>query len=287
MIRDYTPVGDWKSNIFSGIFYYVLGEKQKGMDYLEFNIMSNYESDISGMFLAKMKDDNMSLDDIHEFTVKFQAKTFLAALKDKDTAEVIRKFFDTYGYKTFHGFESMTQLDFDEAKKYLDTLEAYCGGLFITGNMYAKGIKFEKDYLKASKCFNEAALLGDINSQFELANLYYDGGPNLERDYMKAYLWYQVVKPKGALEEEDNSLLSAIGYTIGDTIVNVITFGGIWLWYLDPSEIQDLAAEKELAMEGVGLFNLAKGSAEERLNVRKEAQKLREQIIPTNQKKWK
>ena len=283
VIRDYTPVGDWKSNIFSGIFYYVLGEKQKGMDYLEFNIMSNYESDISGIFLAKMKEDKMSLDDLPEFTGKLQAESFLAALKDKDMAEVIRKFFDTYGYKTFPGFESMMNLDFNEAKKYLDTLEAYCGGLFITGNMYAKGIKFKKDYLKASKCFNEAALLGDINSQFELANLYYDGGPNLERDYMKAYLWYQVVRPRNALEEEDSYLESAVLLSF----FNVLTLGGVWYWVLDPSEIKDLASEKMNAIEGIGLFNLAKGSSEERLNARKEAKKLREQTIPENQKKWK
>ena len=280
VIRDYTPVGDWKSNIFSGIFYYVLGEKQKGMEYLEFNIMSNYESDISGMFLAKMKDDKMNLDDLPEFTGKLQTDSFLATLKDKDMAEVIRKFFDTYGYKTFPGFESMMQLDFDEAKKYLDTLEAYCGGLFITGNMYAKGIKFKKDYLKASKCFNEAALLGDINSQFELANLYYDGGPNLARDYMKAYLWYQVVRPRNAPEEEDS-------YLVLLSFFNVLTLGGVWYWGFDPSEIKDLALEKMNAIEGIGLFNLAKGSSEERANARKEAKKLREQIIPENQKNWK
>lgn len=293
VIRDYTPVGDWKSNIFSGIFYYVLGEKQKGMDYLEFNIMSDYESDISGMFLAKMKDDNMRLDDLPEFTGKLQAEIFLAALNDKDMAEVLREFFDEYGYKTFHGIDSMTQLDFDETIRYFDTLEAYCGGLFITGCMYAKGIHFEKDYLKASKCFNEAALLGDIHAQFELANLYYDGGPNLERDYMKAYLWYQIVLSPHVAYGEDNEAYG--GSILISTFYNVFSLGGLVnaddiafnIGQPDISDIKAYAGRKINAMEGFGLFNLAKGSKEERLNARKEAQKIIGQIIPENQKKWK
>ena len=59
--------------------------------------------------------------------------------------------------------------------------------------MYAKGLEVVKDYKKASEYYYEAAMLGHLYSQCELGNLYYDGGPNLEQDYMKAYMWYQVI----------------------------------------------------------------------------------------------
>ena len=36
-------------------------------------------------------------------------------------------------------------------------------------------------------------MLGHLQSQFELGNLYYGGGANLERGYMKAYTWYEIV----------------------------------------------------------------------------------------------
>ena len=44
-----------------------------------------------------------------------------------------------------------------------------------------------KDSLRASDYYREAALHGHLNSQFELANLYYDGGVNLKRNYMKSW----------------------------------------------------------------------------------------------------
>ena len=154
--------------------------------------------------------------------------------------------------------------------------------------MYAKGLEVEKDYKKSATYYEEAARLGHLQSQFELGNLYYDGGPNLERDYMKALMWYHVISPVSEeVEYRDGEDYVFVPLFLG--VYNVITLGGTWVCFTDwltDSNIQSLASQKVLAMYGAGWFNLSKGSKEERAKALEDAQAIIASI-PERQKNWK
>lgn len=56
MIRDYAPPSDWVSNLFAGIIYFALGEKEEAITCVEYgNVNSGYETEISGVILSQMK----------------------------------------------------------------------------------------------------------------------------------------------------------------------------------------------------------------------------------------
>ncbi|MBQ7561589.1 MAG: hypothetical protein IJS99_07140 [Synergistaceae bacterium] len=73
---------DWESNIFTGTFYYALGDKDEAINCIEYgNIASGLEKDISGVMLAQMKSGKFSADNVaSELKFLFNKREF-AALK--------------------------------------------------------------------------------------------------------------------------------------------------------------------------------------------------------------
>ena len=56
VVRDYTPAYDWGSNLFAGIVYFALGDKDEAITCVEYgNVSSGRETEISGAVLAQMK----------------------------------------------------------------------------------------------------------------------------------------------------------------------------------------------------------------------------------------
>ena len=55
-LRDYAPPYDWGSNLFAGIVYFALGDKDEAINCVEYgNVASGRETEISGVILAQMK----------------------------------------------------------------------------------------------------------------------------------------------------------------------------------------------------------------------------------------
>ena len=55
-LRDYAPPSDWGSNLFAGIVYFALGDKDEAINCVEYgNVASGRETEISGVILAQMK----------------------------------------------------------------------------------------------------------------------------------------------------------------------------------------------------------------------------------------
>ena len=50
-----TPKDDWADNIFLGVAYFLLGDKNRGMDCIAVNLDFEYEQKISGMLFAQME----------------------------------------------------------------------------------------------------------------------------------------------------------------------------------------------------------------------------------------
>ena len=55
VIRDNTPNGDWGNNLFAGVAYFLLGDKDEGISCVEPNVDFGYEGTVSKSILDEMK----------------------------------------------------------------------------------------------------------------------------------------------------------------------------------------------------------------------------------------
>ena len=295
-----TPRDDWANKLFAGVAYFLLGEKDRGIEIVQSNVDFGYGADVSEVLLNHLKAEELSPAMLPNFKEIIETKykneierrriNFLASIKDSELQTALTEYFASCDVEAFAGFECLMQGKFQESKQYLSSIDEYCKGLYILGTMYAKGLEVVKDYKKASEYYYEAAMLGHLYSQCELGNLYYDGGPNLEQDYMKAYMWYQVMSI--SIRGKVVSRIDDIGLEyFGDfsivTTETIVTLGYTVLGFFGVEKnIIAMARAKKETIEGAGLFNFAKGSAEERDKARQDAIKIIESI-PERQKNWK
>jgi TPR repeat protein len=73
---------------------------------------------------------------------------------------------------------------------------------FLLGVMYADGLGFKPDPLKASEWYHKAALQGHTDAQYNLSLLYY-AGEGVEKDLEKAAIWMALVAKTGDQEAID------------------------------------------------------------------------------------
>lgn len=66
VIQDCISAGDWSNNLFMGIVYFLLGDKDDGIKCVEVNIDFDYEYKISGMILAQMKKGKLDISAIQK-----------------------------------------------------------------------------------------------------------------------------------------------------------------------------------------------------------------------------
>lgn len=197
-VREHTPRSDWADNLFAGVSYFVLGQKEKGINCVELNINFESEKEISGVILANMKEG------------KLDAST----LPDE-----LRQLLDPDNF----AIEKLT-----ECAKSGD-IEAQ----IKLGEIYSNGEIVEKDYREAVKWFEMAAYEGSENAQERLAVLFYSGGPNLPQDYRNSYLWALVVRFDTSAEGNDSYALSGIDFIMGNTF----RLGGLLIGDSDSFEI--------------------------------------------------
>ena len=293
-IRYYSPTKDWSNRIFAGLLYFGIGEREEAVKCIRGNTLFHYEDDVSNAVLEEMKKrpEDFTFDKISKTLRKneleYRKSNFLASIKDSELSADLTQYFASCDIEAFAGFEYLMKGEFQESKQHFSKIDEYCDGLSIIGTMYAKGLEVEKDYKKSATYYEVAARLGHFQSQWELGNLYYDGGPNLERDYMKALKWYHVLGPGSAeIEYRNGSDYVLMPLLFG--AYNIFTFGGTWVWFTDwiaDSNIQSLAFQKVGAMYGWGWFYFEKGSKDERAKALEDAQAIIASI-PERQKNWK
>ncbi|HIP02161.1 MAG TPA: sel1 repeat family protein, partial [Campylobacterales bacterium] len=65
---------------------------------------------------------------------------------------------------------------------------------YLLGFMYENGLKVAVNIKRAAKWYTEAALQGDILSQYNLAIIYKEGKGEVEKDMKKAFRWIAMVQ---------------------------------------------------------------------------------------------
>lgn len=90
------------------------------------------------------------------------------------------------------GFEAYSWRDYELAIKLWTPLESQTAPDVVTriGWMYKFGEGVEIDLEKAAQYFEKASKAGDAWAQFNLGFVYHFGEGNVERDLVKAYMWY-------------------------------------------------------------------------------------------------
>ena len=114
-LRDYTAPGDWQSNLFAGIVYFALGDKDEAVNCVEYgNIEPGYEREISGVILTQMKQGNIDV-------ANLQGKLRML-------------------------FEDINSLPFDEVKKLAEMGRAVAqnnlGAMYYVKQDYAEALKW-------------------------------------------------------------------------------------------------------------------------------------------------
>lgn len=96
VIRSNTPKDDWANNLFAGIAFFVMGDKEQGIECLELNVDFEYETDISGALLAEMKKGRLDSESAQEVSRSLRLGKLLEGMSDdvKARAAALADFFD-------------------------------------------------------------------------------------------------------------------------------------------------------------------------------------------------
>ncbi len=174
-----TPSDDWANKLFAGVAYFLLGEKDRGIEIVQSNVDFEYGVDVSRSILTQLRSDKLSL-----ATLSSELAGLLKEEeKDKQLVELRKK---------------ATQGD---ARAQLDL-----------------GLKYRYYYnhKEAAKWFHKAAEQGHLHAQFILGMIY-ENGDGVEQSYKTAYMWYYLASLGGfdcmshvnQLEKKENWFSSA------------------------------------------------------------------------------
>lgn len=152
VMTENTPRDDWANRIFAGVAYFMLGEKDRGIEIVETNVDFGYGAEASGIILTQLNSDKLSLE-----TLSSELAGLLTGAEKDKKLPGLRK-------KAARG-DARAQLDLGLKYRYY-------------GN--------DKE---ASEWFHKAAEQGHLHAQFILGMIY-ENGDGVEQSYKTAYMWY-------------------------------------------------------------------------------------------------
>lgn len=186
-VRDYTSPEDWESNIFAGIVYYALGNRDEAINCIEYgNIASGLEQDISGVMLAQMNSGEINVSKItSELKILFDPEEQFNLAKKYYNGEGVSKDLTQAAYwyrKAAEGgnFKAQTNL----------------------GLLYANGEGVPKDTTQAVYWYRKAAEDGNILAQYFLGSMY-ENGVGVSKDLTEARKWYKMAADQGDNEAKE------------------------------------------------------------------------------------
>ncbi len=158
VIQDNITPGDWSNNLFVGVAYFLLGDKEEGIACVEENVDFDYEQKISSELLAQMKQGKLDL---------FSTPDKLKKEKRELTWEEIKKITSKYGFNDgravwkaekhgwFGVYEISNEIRFDKDCLILDDQRRRFGGNFICFIPYHIIFNFPDDKASVSQLISE------------------------------------------------------------------------------------------------------------------------------------
>lgn len=198
-LRDYTAPGDWESNLFAGIVYFALGNKDEAVNCVEYgNIEPGYEREISGVILGQMKRGNIDVANLQgKLRMLFEDINSLSFEEVKKLAEMGRADAQNRLGEIYRLGRGIRQNDSEAVKWYLKAAEqGYDEAQFNLGFMYNFGYGVVQNYREAMKWYRKAAEKGNVIAQYNLGAMYYNGY-GIKRDKSEAKKWLSKSAEKG------------------------------------------------------------------------------------------
>ena len=163
-LRDYTAPGDWESNLFAGIVYFALGDKDEAVNCVEYgNIEPGYEREISGVILTQMKRGYIDVANL------------LGELRGIFTKDI-------------------ASLSLEELKQLAENGDVKAQ--IRLGNIYYNGNGVKQNYSEAMRWYRKLAEKGNVIAQYNLGAMYYNGY-GIKRDKSEAKKWLSKSAEKG------------------------------------------------------------------------------------------
>lgn len=285
---------DWTENIFAGVTYYMLGEKEKGKSRVELNINFGAENEISQAILTQMKEGRLDFvklpEDLRKISglssMSFGTLKFLAETGDLEASLTLGKIYEdggiSFGLAKLYEEGKLTSKDEVKAEISEDGKTAK----ITSGKKEYKVDIITRDYAEALKWYKKAAYEGNRIAQNAIARLYFNGGFNISQSYYDSYIWCCISEMTERYIDEvlgrtiaatGSATVTAVGgaLIVGTPILPII-LPVVGVSYLLADFVADRSIKEEI--EGVGLFNLAKLSEKEMNRAKEDARKIMAEI---------
>ena len=91
-----TPKDDWADNLFLGVAYFLLGERDKGMDCIAVNLDFGYEEKISGMLFKQMEKGSLDSEEAQDVVRRMKLSDLITSMNiaDNESAMALSLYFE-------------------------------------------------------------------------------------------------------------------------------------------------------------------------------------------------
>lgn len=223
-ITENTPRDDWANNIFAGVAYFVLGEKDRGIEIVQSNVDFGYGTDVSWAILTQLKTGELNP---AKLSSDIAGMLKPLAVKDRNLDEALTKYFEgkeDEAEKILRGISSTSEnpvvfyvlgdisrqkKNEPEADKFYERAGDLCeknGEAFaevkplaefyaekgrpsaqiFLGDMHSKGFGTADNDDEAVKWYRLAAEQGDARAQYALGRMY-NNGEGVAQDKSEAF----------------------------------------------------------------------------------------------------
>ena len=229
LVYENTRPSDWANTLFAGVAYFVLGDRQKGMQCVNRNVIFDTEKTISDVVLEQMKAGKLNLATLPEeirklvglSALRIDIIEVLAMSGDIEAQLMLGKIYSdggiTFSLEKIYAAGEISLKNYENAlslyemaarenpgkklkvdKVSIEILSNDKGAIFMfDGKKITAGGIAPKDFSEAAKWYAMAANQNDETAILSLAGLYAQGGPNLARDYKIAAEWFKKLADKG------------------------------------------------------------------------------------------
>ena len=226
-LRDYTAPGDWESNLFAGIVYFALGNKDEAVNCVEYgNIEPGYEREISGVILGQMKQGYIDVANLPgELRMLFEDINSLSFEEVKKLAEMGRADAQLRLGDMYYKGEGVAQDHPEAVKWYRKAAEqGLAAAQNSLGYMYSNGRGVPQDKSEAVKWYRKAAEQGNADAQYMLGNMY-RWGADVAQDDSEAAKWYRKSAEQGYALAQD---ILGFMYEYGDGVAKDLQEARKW-----------------------------------------------------------
>ena len=214
-ITENTPRDDWANRLFAGVAYFVLGEKDRGIEIVESNVDFGYGAYVSAAILTQLKAGKLNPQTLSSYIAGQVTSSTLGKLtyqmKDKQLAEALTAYFEGRENEAEKALESMSGTSENpvvfEALYFMNALKNYPKARMFGEKM---GSLYKKDKEAFNQAFAEVKPLLEFYAEKQVSSAQYilgwmyRFGCGVKEDKAEAVNWYRKAAEQGYAVAQNN-----------------------------------------------------------------------------------